>query len=87
MVRYDKYEIERNRAAADVRGARHRPLGDEDKDCAQSRVVSLLNGHSGVSSLDLPSTLGLTAPGDTVKLGIWRQGTAKKLARAWSTPT
>ena len=43
-------------------------------------VIRRVNGQSIVSSGDLPAVIGLAAPGDTVKLEIWRQGAAKELS-------
>ena len=42
-------------------------------------VIRKLNGQPIVSSGDLPALIGLAAPGDTVKLDIWRQGASKEL--------
>ena len=42
-------------------------------------VIRQVNGQPIVSSGDLPAVIGLATPGDTVKLGIWRQGAAKEL--------
>ena len=42
-------------------------------------VIRKLNGQPIVSSGDLPALIGLAAPGDTVKLEIWRQGAPKEL--------
>ena len=37
-------------------------------------VVRSMNGKKIVSSIDLPAMVGLTRPGSTVKLEVWRQG-------------
>ena len=37
-------------------------------------VVRSMNGKKVVSSIDLPAMVGLTKPGSTVKLEVWRQG-------------
>jgi serine protease Do len=42
-------------------------------------VIRQVNGKPIVSSGDLPAIIGLASPGDTVKLGIWRQGAAREL--------
>ena len=42
-------------------------------------VIRKVNGQPIVSSGDLSALIGLAAPGDTVKLDIWRQGAAKSL--------
>lgn len=42
-------------------------------------VIRKLNGQPIVSSGDLPALITLAAPGDTVKLEIWRQGAPKEL--------
>jgi len=42
-------------------------------------VIREVNGQPIVSSGDLPALIGLAAPGDSVRLGIWRQGAAKDI--------
>ena len=42
-------------------------------------VIRQVDGRPIVSSGDLPAVIGLATPGDSVKLGIWRQGAAKEL--------
>ncbi|MDP2256458.1 MAG: DegQ family serine endoprotease [Polaromonas sp.] len=42
-------------------------------------VIRQVNGQPIVSSGDLPAVIGLAAPGDTVKLGVWRQGASKEI--------
>jgi len=42
-------------------------------------VIREVNGQPIVSSGDLPAVIGLAAPGDSVRLSIWRQGAAKEL--------
>ena len=42
-------------------------------------VIRQVNGQPIVSSGDLPAVIGLAAPGDTVKLAVWRQGAAKEI--------
>ena len=42
-------------------------------------VIRKVNGQVIVSSGDLPALIGMAAPGDTVKLDIWRQGAPKEL--------
>lgn len=42
-------------------------------------VIRKVNGQAIVSSGDLPALIGLAAPGDSVKLDIWRQGGPKEL--------
>ncbi|MHB1198107.1 MAG: DegQ family serine endoprotease [Polaromonas sp.] len=42
-------------------------------------VIRKVNGQPIVSSGDLPALISLAAPGDTVKLDIWRQGSPKEL--------
>ena len=42
-------------------------------------VIRKVNGQAIVSSGDLPAVIGLAAPGDNVKLDIWRQGAAKEI--------
>ena len=43
-------------------------------------VIRSLDGKPIVASGDLPAAIGLAAPGDTVKLQIWRQGAAHELS-------
>ena len=43
-------------------------------------VIQQVNGQPIVSSGDLPAVIGLASPGDTVKLGVWRQGASKALS-------
>jgi serine protease Do len=42
-------------------------------------VIRKVNGQAIVSSGDLPAVIGMAAPGDNVKLDIWRQGAAKEI--------
>ena len=42
-------------------------------------VIRQVSGQPVVSSGDLPALIALAAPGDSVKLGIWRQGAAGEL--------
>ena len=42
-------------------------------------VIQQVNGQPIVSSGDLPAVIGLAAPGDSVKLGVWRQGASKEI--------
>jgi len=42
-------------------------------------VIRQVNGQPIVSSGDLPAVIGMSAPGDTIKLNIWRQGAARQL--------
>jgi len=43
-------------------------------------VIRQVNGQPIVSSGDLPAVIGQAAPGDSVKLDVWRQGAAKELS-------
>lgn len=43
-------------------------------------VIRKVDGRPIVSSGDLPAVIGMAAPGDTVKLEIWRQGASKELS-------
>lgn len=43
-------------------------------------VIRQVNGQPIVSSGDLPAVIGLATPGDTVTLGVWRQGASKELS-------
>lgn len=52
--------------------------GPADKAGLQSGdVIRGVNGQPIVSSGDLPALIGLAAPGDSIRLDIWRQGAAK----------
>lgn len=42
-------------------------------------VIRKVNGQAIVSSGDLPAVISMAAPGDSVKLDIWRQGSAKEI--------
>lgn len=42
-------------------------------------VIRQVNGQPIVSSGDLPAVIGMSAPGDTIKLDIWRQGAVRQL--------
>jgi serine protease Do len=42
-------------------------------------VIRQVNGQPIVSSGDLPAVIGLAAPGDSVRLDVWRQGAAREL--------
>jgi serine protease Do len=54
--------------------------GPADKAGLQSGdVIRKVNGQPIVSSGDLPAVISMAAPGDTVKLEIWRQGAAKDI--------
>jgi serine protease Do len=54
--------------------------GPGDKAGLQSGdVIRGVNGQPIVSSGDLPAIIGLAAPGDSVKLNVWRQGAAKEV--------
>ena len=43
-------------------------------------VIRSVDGKPIVASGDLPAVIGLAAPGDTIKLQIWRQGAAHELS-------
>ncbi|MES2400886.1 MAG: DegQ family serine endoprotease, partial [Pseudomonadota bacterium] len=43
-------------------------------------VIRKVNGQPVVSSGDLPAVISMAAPGETVKLEIWRQGASKELS-------
>lgn len=54
VQRYDDYTVSRKTAAADVKNPLPKPLDAGDKNEVQSRMVSLLQGQSGVKTLDFP---------------------------------
>ncbi len=43
-------------------------------------VIRKVDGRPIVSSGDLPAVIGMAAPGDTVKLEVWRQGGPRELS-------
>lgn len=55
VKRYDSFFVPRPQAARDVQGALPPPIGDNDQDAVQSRMVSLLQGRAGVQALQLPA--------------------------------
>jgi len=54
VQRYDDYEIERRQAAADIKGPLPKILDSKKKEYVQTRMLSLLAGHAGVKTFDLP---------------------------------
>ncbi|MEI8157541.1 MAG: MG2 domain-containing protein, partial [Burkholderiales bacterium] len=54
VQRYDNFTVSRNIAARDVKDALPKSLDDYDRNQVQSRMVSLLQGQTGVTTLDLP---------------------------------
>ncbi|WP_422823515.1 MG2 domain-containing protein [Variovorax rhizosphaerae] len=57
--RYDNsYTVTRKVAARDVKGPLPRIIDKDDKDSVQTRMLSLLNGQSGVKTLDMPKAEG-----------------------------
>lgn len=55
--------------------------GPADKAGLQSGdVIRRVNGQPIVSSGDLPALISLAAPGDSLKLDVWRQGSAKEIS-------
>ena len=42
-------------------------------------VIRKVNSQAIVSSGDLPAVISMAAPGDSVKLDVWRQGSAKEI--------
>ena len=42
-------------------------------------VIRKVDGRAVISSGDLPAAIGVAAPGDKVRLEIWRQGSAKEI--------
>ncbi len=52
--RYDNYEVPRKQASQDVKSALPKVLDKRDKENIQTRMVSLLQGQSGVKTLELP---------------------------------
>jgi serine protease Do len=43
-------------------------------------VIRSVNGQPIVASGDLPAVIGIAAPGDTVRLDVWRQGRKEELS-------
>ena len=58
VQRYDSFTVSRSSAARDVKGTLPKSLGEYDRTQIQSRMVSLLQGHAGVKTLDLPQAAG-----------------------------
>ena len=54
VQRYENPMIERSQARRDTKAALPKPLAEDDKTHVQSRMVSLLQGRSGATALDLP---------------------------------
>src|ERR1035437_6249220 len=57
VQRYDQYTVSREKAATDVKGPLPKVLNEEDEqdpDVVQSRMLSLLQGQPGVTTLNLP---------------------------------
>ncbi|WP_114973228.1 alpha-2-macroglobulin family protein [Rhodoferax ferrireducens] len=54
VQRYDDYTVSRRQAAVDVKGSLPKVLEARDMNEVQSRMVSLLQGQTGVKTLDLP---------------------------------
>ncbi len=57
VQRYDQYTVSRKKAATDVKGPLPKVLNEadeQDKGEVQSRMLSLLQGQPGVTTLDLP---------------------------------
>ena len=54
VQRYDSFHVMRKQAQADTRTPLPKVLEDQDKRWVESRAVSLLQGQTGVKSLDLP---------------------------------
>ncbi len=52
---YNNYQVERDQAGRDVKGALPRALDAQGKAYVQSRMLSLLNGQPDVKTLDLPT--------------------------------
>ncbi|RZL95794.1 MAG: alpha-2-macroglobulin, partial [Variovorax sp.] len=57
--RYDNaYTVERKEAARDVKGVLPRVIDKDDRTRVQTRMLSLLNGQTGVKTLDMPKSEG-----------------------------
>ena len=56
VQRYHEGSVDRAQARRDVQAPLPAPVSDDDKDVVQSRMVSLLQGRSGVRALDLPAS-------------------------------
>ena len=44
-----------------------------------SDVIRAIDGRAVVSSGDLPAAIGLSSPGDKVRLDVWRKGEAREI--------
>lgn len=51
---YNDYQVDRDQAGRDVKGALPKAIDPQGKEYVQSRMLSLLNGQPGVKTLDLP---------------------------------
>ncbi|MDI1237725.1 MAG: MG2 domain-containing protein [Polaromonas sp.] len=51
---YNNYQVDRDQAGRDVKGALPQALDAQSKEYVQSRMLSLLHGQPGVKTLDLP---------------------------------
>ncbi|WP_156374706.1 alpha-2-macroglobulin [Pseudorhodoferax sp. Leaf274] len=58
VQRYDRFQVERKQAAADLRRPLPRVVDPDQKNWVQSRMLSLLAGQNGVQQLKLPAPDG-----------------------------
>jgi hypothetical protein len=54
VQRYDNFNVSRNVAARDVKGSLPKAVDEYDRNQVQSRMLSLLQGQTGVKTLELP---------------------------------
>jgi uncharacterized protein YfaS (alpha-2-macroglobulin family) len=54
VAHYNDYQVDRDQASRDVKGALPKALDAQSKQYVQSRMLSLLYGQPGVKTLDLP---------------------------------
>ncbi|MFZ2329708.1 MAG: MG2 domain-containing protein [Rhodoferax sp.] len=54
VQRYDNFTVSRGTAARDIKGTLPRSVDEFDRNQVQSRMVSLLQGQTGVKTLELP---------------------------------
>ncbi|MBK7280611.1 alpha-2-macroglobulin family protein [Candidatus Aalborgicola defluviihabitans] len=71
VQRYDSFTVSRGSAAREVKGALPKPLNADERDEVQSRMVSLLQGQTGIKTLDLPQpTAGDPRPFEVVGIPL-----------------
>ena len=70
VQRFEAFTVPRNQAARDLKTPLPRALEAGERDRVQSRMVSLLAGHSGVKTLNLPKPADQSQPRPFEVVGI-----------------